>query len=563
VQRKCWLFISGVVLAFSAGLAKAQEADRLGDGPARGVNLLELFESSQTANEFLQSLRAKAAQPRPQSAEGAKEKEAALATLGQAVSDYASNGPLTEPERLQLQREALSSFVSAADVALADGRIRYSDKVAELAYALRDRSVLESSFARLLQIRSDERYRYFALLDFGRALAKFGDNDQADGHFVEAIQTRPDLEDGFPARMVYAWHLRETARSREALKVLDEFGPANRQHHLSLALFRQALMHSLGADTTEVDKEMEEMRESLSTASGLGPIPKLSARTAFQPVNRIGLPVAAAQAPPPPWSHNNAADDSRTYILGDLWVPMITPLGVIYYSKMVVNSAEVVWNEAHTEPPTARYELAWAIRNRATQNMAPCGTYIGGEGGPVTSACRILTPDGPQPWAAATNKAWSCVIHGGTVYPGESQYQMVDVHQDIFTLWLYGYLDLVVDVVNGFVADPNPQNPFVAWPTSEQIWLQDPWDPSIWYPQLITVNNTWSGNPRGAQEWRGLNYCARQDPGYQDCKKPIGNVGGDFPYTVTTAATLPPVGGVCTASPPYQGDNFFWARGGG
>lgn len=556
MQKRCWLITSSVVLALSAGLANAQQADGLSDGPARGVNLLELFESPQTAKDFLESLRANAAQPRRQTSEGAKEKQEALARLGQALSDYTSNGPLTEPERLPLQREALSSFVSAADIALADGRIRYSDKVAELAYGLRDRSVLDSTFARLLQARSDERYRYFALLDYGRALAKFDDNSQADQHLLEAVQMRPDLEDGFAARMVYAWHLRETARSPEALRVLDEFGPTNRQHHLSLALFRQALMHSLGADTTEVDREMDEMRQSLNPASGLGPIPKLSAQVASQPINRIGLPVAAAQAGPPPWSHNNTADDSRTYILGDLWVPMITPAGVIYYSKMVVNTAEVVWNEAHTEPPTAQYEVAWAIRNRATQNMSPCGTYYGAQGGTYTTTCRLLTPDGPQPWAAATNKAWSCVVHGGTVYPGESQSQMVDIHKDILTLWLYGQLDLVVQVVNGMVSDPNPQDPFTAWPSSEWIWVQDPWDPSIVYPQWITVYDTWSGNPRGAQEWRGSNYCATPDPGYTNCKKPIGNVGGDFPYTVPTSCPVAP-------SPTYNGDNFFWARGAG
>lgn len=36
-------------------------------------------------------------------------------------------------------------------------------------------------------------------------------------------------------------------------------------------------MHAVGVDTAEVDNEMDEMRERLSSATGLGPIAKLSA----------------------------------------------------------------------------------------------------------------------------------------------------------------------------------------------------------------------------------------------------------------------------------------------
>ncbi len=312
-------------------------------------------------------------------------------------------------------------------------------------------------------------------------------------------------------------------------------------------------MHTLGVDTTEVDKEMDALRESLSRATGIGPIPKLSARVALEPKNRIGLPVAMAED----FWHDVWLDDSRG-VNGNLWFPLWTPFGTQYWSNMAINMAEVIYNEALSETATAKTEVAWAIRNRATQAMAPCGKYVGAEGGYYTSTCRAATPIGPQPQYASTNQAYSCVIHGATTHVGDHHSQMKDNHQDPYTMWLYGYLDLAFNVVNGLVSDPNPQDPFTAWQVQEQIWVQDPWDPTIWYPQYIWVNNIWSGNPRGAQEWLNHNYCATPEPGQQNCKKPIGNVGGDFAYTY-------PGSGVCpgTPSPSDIGDNFFWARGSG
>lgn len=534
---RSWSCVFAFMLAVCSAGSIAQETE--GGNPSD--NVLEAFGSPERAQALLDRERravATATRPTRPGKDGALEKEDALVRLGQLARDYAATDFLSSEQRNLVRREGASAYIEAAEMAMSDGRIRYTDRVAELAHDLGDRTMLDSVFRQFLAVRSDERNRYLALFDYGRALAKFGDQAAADRQFIEAITLRPDREDGFGARMAFAFHLRDTGRPQQALDVLREFDEEDRKHHLSLALLRQELMHAVGVDTAAVDNEMDEMRERLSSATGLGPIAKLSASSPGIARNTLGLAEAGA------FAHTNPLDDSR------IMSGWLTPnFGLSYYSAMVVNAAEVIYNEARGEPPLARRTVAWSIRNRANQAMSPCDAYYGAQGGPWTSTCRTYTPNGPQaePWRVAANKAFSCVVHGGTYIPGQSTQQMNAAHEDIFTLYVDGHLDLIIDVLNGFV--PDPVGGYWAWPEQEVILIQDPWDPSIIYPQWITIYNTWSGNPEGAQEWRNFNYCAQQLPAM--CKVAVGNVHGDQPHTLPT----------CPGSnPPMTGDNFFWRR---
>lgn len=514
VFRRCCIAIY-VVLLILAPSAHAASLDA--ENPTEVTkNLLEVIQSEDEALAYVDRLRGLA-----QQASGAR-KEPALVQLADTIRLYLENHAIKPAARNQLLREAIDSYSAASGLALEDGRIRYSRQIADLAYALGDKSLLDESFSRFLANLDDERGRYVALIDYAAALARF-DDWSANVYYDLAIHMRRP-RDSVEAHVRFAQYLVDTGRPQDALDVLNRFDAADRTYYLNVALFRQGLMHSLRLNTSEVDAEVSELRQSLDGAWGLGPIPKLTANAATRPENTLGFAEVYA------FAHANNFDDSRG-TLGNQW--LISPSGS-QWNRTIVNAVEVVYNEARSEPHDGRVAVAWSMRNRALINMNGCDFYPGAEGHGNVTACRIATPKGPQGGDYEdTNKRWSCVVHGGTATVGATHSQMNDGHVPIATTEPTGLFSEVFWVMNGQTPDLTSAN--TPSGTFRPILL----------PPWVTYNVV-QGNPAGAQEWRSINYCAANS----SCKVRLGNVGGN----------LPDPGNLCPASGGLTTDNFFWGR---
>ncbi|MGQ0834573.1 MAG: hypothetical protein ACT4O5_06535 [Gammaproteobacteria bacterium] len=506
-------------LVFASWLAATGDslAAQANDLPTH--NIAQQFRSRDSAAKFIDQLRMRA------SMASTDQKEESLTQLGEGIRlylDHERQAPqLEESQRRGLLQEAVASYVEAAELALAQGRIRYSRQVSELAQQIGDKALLVRVFAKYLTNYSDERGRYVALIDFAVGLAKFRDSSVAR-HFDEAIYMRRP-RDSVEAHVRYAQYLIDGGQPQVALDVLNRFDAVDRQFYFNVALMRQRLMHSLGLDTSAADEEMSKIRRTTNGTWGVGPIPKVTAKVAASPKNILGL--MAAQA----FAHTESSDDSRGPLANQF---LYAPSGQ-GWSRTAVNASEVVYNEARGESQDGRIAVAWSIRNRALINMNGCDFYPGAEGHGGAEACRNATPNGPQSnvgyiWA---NKRWSCAVHGGTSSVGGSHDQMNDGHVPIATLEPTGILVEVFWVGNGVVADKTSQNT----PSGSYLPLRYPNQP-----------NYWSGNPAGGQEWRSNNYCAANN----SCKVRLGNVGGN----------LPDPGSPCPNSGGSSGDNFFWGR---
>jgi hypothetical protein len=491
---------------------------------------LEVFQSPEEANAYLDTLRARVSQANARGT--AAEREAALVLLGQTAYEYASTDSVSDATRAALRRDGLNALLAAADLALADGRIRYTEKVATLAKELGDRATLDRAFAKYFGNYTDEKGRYLALNDYATALAGLQDPDAAERYLLDAIAMRPEPEYGIEARTRYVTHLVQTGRVQQALSVLDQFDPSMRANRPSMALYRQALMHSLGVDTTEVDKEVEGIRERLRHAVGVGPLPKLSAKVAPRPDNVLGIEEAYA------FQHLAPQDDSRNFYAG--WIPVQLYGGAAWeVTAVVINLAEVIWNEARGESFTAQKAVAWSVRNRATINMNGADFYPGAEGHGGTTECRIFSPPGPSD--AEPYKRYSCALHGGTLSIGASHSQMNDAHVNVPTLQTIWAVDTALWVINGTYPDPTYNN---FLPDIEWTFCYNP-ETNDGYP--CPILNWWDGNPGGAQEWRSFNYCAAN----YTMKARRGNVGGNL----TDPGSMCPNHDYATS-----GDNFFWGR---
>lgn len=317
-------------------------------------NLLEVFRSRDTALEFIDQLRVQA------SKSATERREQSLAELGGAIRSYLEHetrAPLEQSQGTALLKEAADSYAAAAELALADGRIRYSRHIAELAYQLGDKALLVDLFRRYLANFDDEKGRYVALIDYAVSLAKFNDSAAAV-YFDEAVHLRRP-RDSVEAHVRYAQYLVDTGQPELALDVLDRFEISDRQYYFTVALMRQKLMHLLNLDTAAVDDEMAELRESLDGAWGIGAIPKLSAKRANSPRNVLHLSEAYA------FAHTQSSDDSRGPN-GNLFLTL--PSGN-QINRVGVNIVEVVYNEARSELQAARLAVLWSARNRALINM--------------------------------------------------------------------------------------------------------------------------------------------------------------------------------------------------
>ena len=547
-----------LILSVSAFANTGQDDQRdLSAGKAHseksGPNLVELYKVKTHATEHIRGLEVKLLatdeadqeellvelaqsllyyQNRHNKASDAK---AAISKEVSSLSANEANGKVSKVANSKglfatnnIYRKALNAYKKASQLSLNKNRIKYTRKLSELTVSLNNKNELVQMFDELLQHGGDEKGTYLAHIDYADGLAKFKDYS-ADAQFLSAINMRTPV-DGIEANFRYANYLLDKNKPREALYLLDKFTFEERRIYVHIALLRQNIMHHLKMNTEEVDAEIKQIRKNLGNSPFIAGIPKLSEIAQGKLANLLNLTKAYAYR----FAHNNELDDSRGKY-SNSWIIAPTFLGYIF-STSVINTSEIVYNEARGKKLQGRYAVAWAIRNRATIDMNGCGFYPGAESDPRIGACRAATPDGPSnqfPEYIDTFKRYSCVVHGGTTSVGATHSEMNDEHVSIENLYNSGVIFEMIGVING--------------------WVHDPTGPHFFLTGVYPYKNLYTGNPSGAQEWMNANYCAAN----YSCKVRLGNVGGEWSDS----------GDVCsdkrlqsTLNTELTSDNFFWGR---
>ena len=424
-------------------------------------------------------------------------------TSGEVSKVVSSKGPFSTNK---IYHKALNAYKKAAKLSLNKSRIKYTRELSELAVKLKEKDELVQIFNDILQHGGDENGTYLAHIDYADGLAQF-EAVTAEAQFLSAINLRSPV-DGIEANYRYANYLLDKNKPLDALGILDKYTFEEKRKYPHIATLRQLIMHRLKLDTREVDDEIRQLRKLLSKTSFLGAMLTFSTNIKKKSSNTLGFPVAFAFA----FAHNNESDDSRGRY-SDSWV--VSPNGFLF-STSLINAAEVIYNVARGETYVGRSFIAWAIRNRATINMNGCDFYPGAEGHSMVSACRSLTPSGPQPSYIDSFKSYSCVIHGGTVDVGANNTQMNDAHVPIEQLESSGILWELFHVMNGWVPDPSGYLSFT--------------------PATYPSTNVSSGNPKGVQEWRLDDEC----PDNQACKISLGTLFNEllFPQNLCSSSAI-------------------------
>lgn len=163
--------------------------------------------------------------------------------------------------------------MQAAQIGLANGRIRYIRELSELLVTLGDRKGLDDIFGRMLAQpkNTDRDFYYLALVDYADGLARFSD-ERAWDYFEQAINLHP--ENNIEAINRYARHLLDHGQAQKAFEVLDtHLTSEQRARSLLPARFRKEAMEALGMDTASADAEIDALTQRLSETQGWGMLP--------------------------------------------------------------------------------------------------------------------------------------------------------------------------------------------------------------------------------------------------------------------------------------------------
>ena len=434
-----------------------------------------------------------------------------------------------------LQR-AIKAYARASEIALLQGRIRYTRELsATIVQAKSTESVeqLDSKSVEQLNARSVEQLDqvfgpliaagpdlapkelYLALVDYGDGLAALAD-ERAWEHFEQAITLRP--QNNIEAINRYAKRLLERDRAREALDLLESrLNRDERIRRVKPAYLRKEAMTRLGLDTSSADEEIEEIDRRLNQGTGA-----MTAETA-----KI---VADIFSDPEKFVHNVATDDCRSTTYAQRAV--CTSYGQCYYPYLV-NLAEILWNEARGESWGQSDMVGWTVRNRALQRVS-CDAYPGGT---TSTTCLTALPCG-DPNNCDLSKWYCCSEHGGTTTVGATHYQFNDTHVAMADLEDAATITEAYDIINGRI--PDPSTGFIPPGISGC--------PSPLYcsAACTTGANQLSPSPSGPMEYRAYDYCAAA----ASCKWYAKNTCGDLP-TPTNCGTYPR---------QNPSDNYFWNR---
>jgi hypothetical protein len=161
------------------------------------------------------------------------------------------------------KRRAAPEYLKAAEIALAEGKVRYGPQIADLLGDLGDRDGLHRYLERALAITPQEEERSVLYLDFGRALGKAGD-ERAETYLKKAIESRP--EGTWGAYEVYITFLFDQGRPKDVLDLLSPQFEAERVvEPRYLHLMRCRALQRLGRQgEAEVECRQRERRARMS-----------------------------------------------------------------------------------------------------------------------------------------------------------------------------------------------------------------------------------------------------------------------------------------------------------
>lgn len=424
-----------------------------------------------------------------------------------------------------LQR-AINAYAKASEIALSQGRIRYTRELSTaIAQAGSGNSSTQSAqvkqldrvFGPLIEAGPGLAAKefYLALVDYADGLAALGD-ERAWEHFEQALDLRS--QNNIEAINRYAKRLLERGQAREALDALESrLSRDERIRRVLPAYLRKEALTRLGLDTSSADEEIEEIDRRGN--QGAGSVTAGAAKLASEIFST-----------PEEFVHTVATDDCRSTTYAQRTV--CTSYGKCY-PPYLVNLAEILWNEARGESWGQSDMVGWTVRNRALQRVS-CDAYPGGT---TSTTCRSTLPCGDANSSFCDLSKWYCCSeHGGTTTVGASHVQFNDNHVAMIDLENAATLQEAYDIINGRIPDPSTGYipPGITGCPS----------PLYCSAACTTGANQYNPSPQGPMEYRGYNYCAAA----QTCKWYAKNTCGDLP-TPTSCTT----GG-------GAGDNYFWNR---
>jgi tetratricopeptide (TPR) repeat protein len=151
-------------------------------------------------------------------------------------------------------RQALDMEAATTDRLMNQGRagfVKFAIDIAEHACQSADRPRLDALFQRCMRECVEETDRYFAHVEYGAALERFGDDRAAETVFQQAIKLRGGLPDGLVAYNRYALLLYRLGRTREALDLLNRLDPDELRPQSSVAQIKEGLMRELNLRSVE------------------------------------------------------------------------------------------------------------------------------------------------------------------------------------------------------------------------------------------------------------------------------------------------------------------------
>jgi hypothetical protein len=406
------------------------------------------------------------------------------------------------------RRDAVTNYISASDIALSHGHIRYTREIAMALVTLNDLDLLDKTFGRILDVaRSAEaKERYLALVDYADGLARLGQL-KAWGHFEQAIKTNP--ANNVEAINRYAQHLLDYNDPERALTLLNRMTSIERMMHgLPVVLRRQALQQ-LGRDTRTADDEIKTLasRSSSSVGGTAGPLLTTQSGKA-QPSSLTAQP----------FGHYNQYDDCRDPVFNTTL--SCSPNHDWCWFSYTVNLGEILYNEARGESVGAQAMVAWTVRDRVLEGVS-CDSYVGGVNF-WNGWCQYLPCTFPSPYNSQCDlaKRYCCAEHGATFGWGSQQWQFNDAHQSIYDLANSGTVYRAFYVINGWM--PEISTGYIPPPVGSCYM-------TCGTEYCTYGSNSWSASPYGPMEYLNKFYV----PKFASCKWASGFVcanGGNDNY---------------------------------
>ena len=357
---------------------------------------------------------------------------------------------------LAAKRRAAPEYLRAAEIAFAEGKVRYIRDIADLLGDLGDRDGLNRYLAGALKLTRDQGEQYALLLYGGRALGKAGNESAADLYLRKAIEIRP--VGTWEAYELYIAFLFEKRRPQHVLELLS---PALEAQNLLPAWYlhnmRCRALTNLGRQDearTECDKAQETPGRQSPLESSPAVAPRKGLVRHSRPQRADGMMAIHATETVRGGSSgmlrrglgqlldsgsllaaHSGTDDCRTNN-GCSQHPEGWKVEHQYcYYYFTWNLAELIENEGLTESFGSRAAIGWAVHNRVVRKSTPdCGGFAGANG-TCTSIC-------PDPTYCAYQKSYCCVIHSGA---------FVDTHRSSVSI---DNLELAREIIEGYTPEP-------------------------------------------------------------------------------------------------------------